>query len=117
MLGLTGKLLAVLFLIAADSDAVKGGSYEFDTVLIHQSENQKVIVAVETTGYLSAVGIEAGVNSLLIFKESGSLIVNPGPHRGYAEKILETIERNHDFAPAPVKWVFNSSARPENVMV
>ena len=42
---------------------------EFETLLIHDSPDQKVYLAFEKTGYLKNVSTEAGVNSLLVVKK------------------------------------------------
>ena len=77
---------------------------------------RKYIVAVEKTGYLKTVGIETGVNTLVVAKKNGSFVVDPGPHRGYVEKLFDTIRTKYNTELPPVKWVFNSTAKPENVM-
>ena len=77
---------------------------------------QKIYVAVEKTGYLKNVGIETGVNTLVVVKKNGSFVVDPGPHRGYVDKLFDTIRSKYNTELPPVKWVFNSTAKPENVM-
>ena len=78
--------------------------------------DQKIYVAFEKTGYLKNVGIETGVNTLVVVKKNGTFVVDPGPHRGYVDKLFETITSKYNTELPPVKWVFNSSAKPENVM-
>ncbi|GIR49372.1 MAG: hypothetical protein CM15mP58_14690 [Burkholderiaceae bacterium] len=77
---------------------------------------QKIYLALEKTGYLKNVATEAGVNSLLVVKKNGTFVVDPGPHRGYIEKLFKTITSKYRTELPPVKWVFNSSAKPEKVM-
>ena len=50
---------------------------------------QKIYLALEKTGYLKNVGIETGVNSLVVAKKNGTFVVDPGPHRGYVDKLFE----------------------------
>ncbi len=90
--------------------------YEFETLLIHDSPDQKVYLAFEKTGYLKNVSTEAGVNSLVVVKKNGTFVVDPGPHRGYIDKLFKTIISKYEIDLPPVKWVFNSSAKPEKVM-
>ena len=90
--------------------------YEFETLLIHDSPAQKVYLAFEKTGYLTNVATEAGVNSLLVVKKNGTFVVDPGPHRGYIDELFKTITSKYRIELPPVKWVFNSSAKPEKVM-
>ena len=90
--------------------------YEFEILLIHDSPAQKVYLAFEKTGYLKNVATEAGVNSLLVVKKNGTFVVDPGPHRGYIDKLFKTVASKYNMQLPPVKWVFNSSAMPEKVM-
>ena len=94
----------------------EGRDYEFETLLIHDGPSQKVFLTFEKTGYLKNVAIEAGVNSLIVVKKNGTFVVDPGPHRGYIDKLFKTITTKYGIELPPVKWVFNSSAKPEKVM-
>ncbi len=108
--------LIIFFSLFTNAFSLEKMEYKFDTLLIHDAPNQKIFVAVEKTGYLKTVGIETGVNTLVVAKKNGSFVVDPGPHRGYVEKLLETIRIKYNTKLPRVKWVFNSTAKPENVM-
>ena len=108
--------LVIFFSLFTNAFSLEKSEYEFDTVLIHDATSQKIYVGFEKTGYLKTVGIETGVNTLVVAKKNGSLVVDPGPHRGYVEKLFDTIRIKYNTELPPVKWVFNSTAKPENVM-
>ena len=108
--------LLIFFWLSTNAFSVEKGDYKFETLLIHEDPNQKIYVAVEKTGYLKTVGIETGVNTLVVAKKNGSFVVDPGPHRGYVDKLFDAIRKKYNTELPPVKWVFNSTAKPENVM-
>ena len=108
--------LIIFFSFLTHAFSLEKRAYEFDTLLIHDAPIQKIYLAVEKTGYLKSVGIETGVNTLVVAKKNGSFVVDPGPHRGYVEELFETIRTRYNTELPPVKWVFNSTAKPENVM-
>ena len=108
--------LVIFFSLFTNAFSLEKREYEFDTLLIHDAPSQKIYLAVEKTGYLKTVGIETGVNTLVVAKKNGSFVVDPGPHRGYVEKLFDTIRTKYNTELPPVKWVFNSTAKPENVM-
>ena len=80
-----------LFFLFGKALAFEKRDYEFETLLIHDSPDQKVYLAFEKTGYLKNVSIEAGVNTLVVVKKNGTFVVDPGPHRGYIDKLFKTI--------------------------
>ena len=108
--------LLIFFSFFTNAFSLEKRDYEFETLLIHEDPNQKIYVAVEKTGYLKTIGIETGVNTLVAAKKNGSFVVDPGPHRGYVDKLFEAIRKKYNTELPPVKWVFNSTAKPENVM-
>ncbi|RZP21429.1 MAG: quinoprotein relay system zinc metallohydrolase 2 [Burkholderiaceae bacterium] len=108
--------LVIFFSFFTHAFSLEKRPYEFDTLLIHDAPSQKIYLAVEKTGYLKSVGIETGVNTLVVVKKNGSFVVDPGPHRGYVEELFDTIGTKYNTELPPVKWVFNSTAKPENVM-
>ena len=108
--------LLIFFSLSANAFSVEKRDYKFETLLIHEDPNQKIYVAVEKTGYLKTVGIETGVNTLVVAKKNGSFVVDPGPHRGYVDKLFDAIRKKYNTELPPVKWVFNSTAKPEHVM-
>ena len=110
------NFLIIFFPLFTNAFSLEKKAYEFDTLLIHDAPSQKIYVAVEKTGYLKTVGIETGVNTLVVAQKNGTFVVDPGPHRGYVEKLFDTIRTKYDTELPPVKWVFNSTAKPENVM-
>ena len=77
--------------------------YEFETLLIHDSSDQKVYLAFEKTGYLKNISTEAGVNSLVVVKKNGTFVVDPGPHRGYIDELFKTITSKYRIELPPVK--------------
>ena len=108
--------LVIFFSFFTHAFSLEKRPYEFDTLLIHDAPSQKIYLALEKTGYLKSVGIETGVNTLVVVKKNGSFVVDPGPHRGYVENLFDTIRIKYNIELPPVKWVFNSTAKPENVM-
>ena len=111
------KLWISFFIVFSQcSFAQNHDKYTFDTKILYDDGHERIYLVVEKTGYLKNVGIETAVNTLLIEKRDGLLVIDPGPHKGYLEKIISTVNDNHQLILPPAKWVFNSSAKPENVM-
>ena len=95
--------LVIFFSLFTNAFSLEKRDYEFETLLIHDAPSQKIYVAVEKTGYLKTVGIETGVNTLVVAKKNGSFVVDPGPHRGYVEKLFDTIRNKIQYRIATRK--------------
>ena len=65
--------LVIFFSFLTHAFSLEKRAYEFDTLLIHDTPSQKIYLAVEKTGYLKSVGVETGVNTLVVAKKMVAL--------------------------------------------
>lgn len=100
----------------AQEKVEKSVSLRFEVVKIHASEESIIYRVSELNGHLASLGIEVAIHSLVEIKKNGVLIVDPGPHPRYASELLSSVKKFHKKKLPPVKWVFNSTGKPENVM-
>ena len=76
----------------------------------------KVYVAQETSGYLEKLGDGIGLNTLIDVGENEYLIVDPGPDKSYAKKILHTLAKIESGIGTKKLILVNTVARPEHVL-
>ncbi len=89
---------------------------KFKAVKIFESNESVIYRVSETNGHLLPLGIETAIHSLVEIRQSGTFIIDPGPHPRYASKLIRSIENQHNKKLPPVKWIFNSTGKPENVL-
>ena len=89
---------------------------DFKIEKIYESEFSTIYTVRDLKGHLSPLGIESAVHSLVEIKKNGIFVIDPGPHPRYAKKILSSVQKVHGKKLPNVKWVFNSTGKPENVL-
>ena len=91
-------------------------SIELDSQKIYESDESVIYKVSDLGGHLSPLGIETAIHNIVEIKKNGIFIVDPGPHPRYANEILNSVKKIHGKDLPYVKWVFNSTGKPENVL-
>ncbi len=89
---------------------------EFNATMLYKSKESTIYVVSETSNYLSPLGINKALHSIVQVYDDGVFVIDPGPHKKYVDKLLYEVSRLHPKPLPTVKWVFNSTARPEHVL-
>ncbi len=115
------KFSSVLFcLISITIGNVKSenltNKIEIVTHKLYESKNSSIYRLSELNNYLSPLGIEKAVHSLVEIKKNGIFLVDPGPHSRYSNELWLSIKKHIKRELPPVRWVFNSTGKPENVL-
>ncbi|OUV03566.1 MAG: hypothetical protein CBC42_03700 [Betaproteobacteria bacterium TMED82] len=89
---------------------------KFDVELVFQNSESKIFVVSETSGYLEALENHSTVNTVVVLKQAGVFIIDPGPSAYYVDALVGSLEARYGLALPDVRWVYNSTAKPEAVL-
>ncbi len=110
------SLISSLLLTIFSSNVFSATLLKFNPSLIYKSESSSIYVVSEKSNYLIRLGINKALHTIVQVYEDGVFIIDPGPNREYVSNLLLEISKMHDKPLPEVKWVFNSTAKPEHVL-